>query len=341
MTDIVSYTGPGFYPPILVDALNAAWTLGTEKQALFETKIANATSGWLDSASAPEITASVVGVPTVVEPSVAIPASASVAEVMATFDTKTTELVNLFAGKVSDFIAMHFAGAGANNAAVEAWLADALANPDQVLPPALADIIWEQDRTRVLADAVRASEEVVAFWAAKGHPLSTGRELDAVVQIQRGSHSELATSSRNVATKTFELAYDRVKFVISAASSAQQSAMSAAFEYVKTLAVGPDVSSRLVDAGYSAETKLIAAAGAFYGARSEAAKVSLSAAQFNAGATQGAEEKNQASELSVMQLRLQAMLEEAKALAQMATSLFNNSNLGVSISAGDSVSTSL
>lgn len=71
-----------------------------------------------------------------------------------------------------------------------------------------------------------------------------------------------------------------------------------------------------------------AAASSFYGARSEAAKVISQANQFNANATQDAATKNLQSELTIIEDKLKALLAEAAALAQMATSLFNNVRAG-------------
>jgi hypothetical protein len=338
---IVSYSGPGYYPPIVVDLINAAWDQGLNMQATFEAKVANATTGWLDTALAPVMASSSIAVPTVSEPSVTVPTSASVGDVLATFDAQYADLVTFLAGKFTDFRTAHFPDDDSNYSAAAAWIADALANPDQVLPTALADIIWEDDRSRILLDTARAGADVVATWAANGYPLPAGAEASAVLQLQQTSLQELAKSSRNVAVKTFEMAYDRLKFVVGTAISAQQAAMSAALDYIKALAVGPDISSRLVDAGYTAETRLVTAASAWYNARSDAVKVTMAANQFNATATQNAAEKNQASELALIHDRLTAMLEEARALAQMSTSLFNNAHVSAGVSASDSVSTSL
>jgi hypothetical protein len=338
---IVEYTGIGLYPPFVRDVINATWDMAVERQSALDVKIANATSGWLDTATAPTISASIVGVPTVTEPSITVPASASVSDVTTTFGEEYGELVTLLEGKFSTFLGNHFPAADANQVALEAWLADGLANPDQVLPPALAATIWEEDRTRVLRDSTRASADVVALWASMGHPLSGGEEAYAVNQIVQASHRELAQSSRNVAVKTFEMAYDKVKFIISSIAAAQQAAQGAALEYVKAVAVGPDIASRLTDAAYSAETKLMAAASALYGARADAAKVALAATQHNAQATQSAAEKNQASELTVMHERASVMMDETKMLATSVAALFGNLHASTGVGASDTVSTSL
>lgn len=338
---IVSYTGPGLYPPILVDLINASWQLGIDELDAFKLKVADATTSWLDTASAPTISPTTVGVPSVTEPTITIPTSASVADVIADFDTQYNGLGTYLAGQFSAFRAAHFPNSDSNFAALETWLADALANPDQVIDTALADVIWEEDRTRILRDSTRASAEVVAFWASQGHPLPSGVETSSVAQIVQTSHQELAASSRNVANKTFELAYDRVKLVVTTIASSQQAALGACLEYIKAIAVAPDVSSRLVSTAYEAETKLMAAASTLLGARADAAKIALAATTHNATATQDADAKNQASELALIQARLEAILAEARAHATSAASLFNNMHASAGVSAGDSVSTSL
>ncbi len=337
MTDIVTYPGPGFYPEMLADVINASWGNGLEKQTAFETKIASATSGWLEILSAPTIAAVEVGVPSVSAPAT----TETVTDAVALFDTKYGELLATLELKFSNFRALYFPDDSTAYASAEAWLTTELDNPDRVLPEALADMIWEEDRSRILADTQRASEETLSIWAARGYPLPPGAAVSAVMKVTQTGQNELAKSSRNVAIKTFEMAYEKIKFCVDKAVAMRQIAMSSALDYIKSLAVAPAQATQLMDAGYGAEVKLRQAAAAYYSASTDAAKLSYAAAEYNARAVQGAAEKNQASELALLDARLKALLAEAQALAQMATSLFNNIHASTSVSASDSVSTSI
>ena len=87
---------------------------------------------------------------------------------------------------------------------------------------------------------------------------------------------------------------------------------------------GPAIAFSVTGIGYDAQTKLINAVSGFYGARTEAQKVITSASQFNASATQDAAAKNQAADLTLIEDRVKALMVEIQAIAQMATSLFNN-----------------
>lgn len=341
--DIVSYPGNLYAQHMLADVINATWREAQSNQAEFSAKIADATSGWLDTVQTPSITASSAAVPTLADPGVLIPSDEKVSDILTQWEVRTAELYATLEGKFTAFMSQYFPNESSVYSAAEAWLTDALANPDQVLPEAIANLIWEEDRSRILAESVRATDEVVAQWAAKGHPLDPGRAVYAVTQIQQAAQQELAKSSRAVAIRTFEMAYDKMKFVISNALTLRQSALAAALGYIQALVAAPAEINKLLSSSYDARNNLITAAGSYYGAQSEAAKVVTAAYQYNSSATQDASSKNQAAKLTVLDARLKAMLAESNALAQSASALYNNlhASLGSAVGYNESVNISL
>jgi len=341
--EIVNYPGTLYPLQMLADVINASWREAQLNQEQYSAKISDATSGWLDTLQAPAIVASTAAVPTIEGPEVIIPGDEQVDDIMQQWEVRTAELSTTLEGKFGSFMAQYFPNESSVYFAAESWLADALANPDQVLPEAIANIIWEEDRSRILADAARATDEVIAQWAAKGHPIDPGRAVYAATQIQQAAQQELAKSSRAVAVRTFDLAYDKMKFVVSSALSLRQSSLAAALGYIQALVAAPAEINKLVNSSYGARNSLITAASSYYGAQSEAAKVVTVAHQYNSSATQDAATKNQASELAVIDARLKAMLAEATALAQSAAALYNNlhASLGSSVGFSESFSTSL
>ena len=73
----------------------------------------------------------------------------------------------------------------------------------------------------------------------------------------------------------------------------------------------------------------------FYNARTDAAKTITASKQFNANLAQDASIKNQIADLTLIEDMVKTLMAELQAIAQMATSLFNNvhasagSNYGV------------
>jgi hypothetical protein len=130
----------------------------------------------------------------------------------------------------------------------------------------------------------------------------------------------MAASSRNIT----KLSIDNLHFAVDKAINLRTLALSSAGEYIKALASGPDMASRLVNIGYDAQSKMVSAASQFYNSRIAAAEQINKISQFNVGTQLTAAEKNQAAELHIIDDKLKALLSEVSALSQMANALFNN-----------------
>ena len=316
-----------------IDLINESWSQANEKHAAFEARIdaiADEATGWLSTQAAPTITAGTADAPTITEPAVDIPSSQSATDVMSLFDSKYLELVALLSDKFIAFRNTYFPDeANAYNAA-EDWLQAALANPDSALPPSVAAQILTDDKDRILAEAARASDAVLARFAAMRFPLPPGAASSAVLQIQSKAQDEIAASSRKVVMTSIE----QMRFVIQQVMGLRQSAMDSAIKYITALASGPEMASRLVGIGYDAQSKLISAASQFYNSRIAAAEVTAKVQQFNVSTGLEAASKNQAAELTLIEDRLKALLTECQALAQMATSMYNNLHASAGMSYG-------
>ena len=324
------------YSAMTAELINAAWDQANAKVASFGTKLANATADWLDTASAPHITAGSASGASVVEPGVTIPASAEVADIMSVFDTKYAELVAMLADKYATFITTYFPDDSAVYTAAENWLQAAITN-DSGLPTAVSDQLRTDSRDALLADANRASDAVLAKFAALRFPLPPGAAASAVLQIQQTAQDKIAEAERKIVIASVE----QLRWVVEKMVDLRKLAAGSAIEYIKALASGPDMASRLVNSGYDAQSKLISAASQFYGVRAEVAKIANQNSQFNVSTALEAAGKNQAADLTLIEDRLKALLTECQALATMATSLYNNLHASAGVSASDSVNTSI
>ncbi len=339
MADIVTVPAGNFTPGALATlefaaaTINAAWNQGNDKTTSFETKI-DETEVWLDGAPIVDVAADVAPTPTVTEPVVDIPTTQSAGDVISTFDTKYLELVALLSDKFTAFRAAHFPDEATTYGKAEAWLSAALDNPNNALPAAVAAQLIEDDRTRILADATRASDAVLATFSARRFPLPPGAATAAVLQIQNKAQEEIASSGRKVTA----LSVDLMKFTVEKTLNLRQLAMNAAVEYIKALAAGPDTASRVVGVGYDAQSKLISSAASFFNARTDAARLVAQSDQFNVTSKLTAAEKNQLVDTTLVEARLKVLLTEAQAIAQMATSMFNNLHASASTSYSGSAS---
>lgn len=328
--------GAAFAMDAAAQVINAAWTLGNEKNLAFSEKVAAITAAIqaIIDGGTMNIVASSATVPTIAEPVVAIPTSVDVSTITGTFHTESAALVTEFAGKVVSFMDSYFPNEETVYAAAETWLSGALANPSGGLPAAVAAQLLTDDKDRISADATRATDALMATFASRRYPMPPGALVGAALQIQQKAQDGIAESSRKITIASIE----QMRFVIEKAMALRQVAMGTTLDYVKTLVSGPDIASRLVGIGYDAQSKLIASVSSYYGARTDAAKVISSVNQFNATATQDAAVKNQLAGLALIEDKVKALMVEVQAIAQMATSLFNNVHAAAGTSYGVSVS---
>ena len=150
------------------------------------------------------------------------------------------------------------------------------------------------------------------------------------MQIEQKAQDELAESSRKIAVLSVELQ----KFSVERLLNMHFEVMKDATEYIKALASGPDMVSRMVNYGYDIQTKLISSASQFYTADISAKEMVSKVAQYNNSITLDASKSNQSADIEIINDKLKAMLAEAQAIAQMTTALFNNLHVGVTMQAG-------
>lgn len=326
------FSVPNAAMQVVAAVINATWNEALGTKAEFTDKMTTALGGFLNLANTPQVTAGTVAVPSIAEPAINIPSSVDNTDVMSVFDTKYLELVGLLYQKVIDFRTTYFPDEGDTYVAAETRLKNAIANPDAGLPPAIAAQIWGDDQARILIDKARAQDAVIAQFAARRFPLPPEAAAAAVIQLEQKAQEELAASSRKVAIMSVDLQ----KFNVENILKLRQLAMSSAIDYIKALASGPDMASRLVGVGYDAQSKLITSAAAFMNARTGAAELVSKVNQYNNSLTFEAATKNQAAELTMIEDKLKGLLAEAQAIAQMTTALMNNLHTSASVAANGS-----
>lgn len=320
---IVTVPGGSFTPgaqatlDFAAGIINAAWDQGNTKSAAFEAAVTSALAAI--SAGTTHITADVAPTTGVTEPTITI-ADTSATDVLAQFTSKYLELVALLADKFTLFRTDYFPDEAAVYGLAETWVQDALTNPNQAIPAAVAAQILTDDKSRLLAEAAVLSDAVLATFAARRFPLPPGAAASAVLQINQKAQDGIAESSRKLM-----MAYvEQMKFAVEKALSMRQEAMSAAVEYIKALASGPAMASQVVGIGYDAQSKMVSAAASYYGARTDAQRMVRQAEQFNVTTKLSKDEKNQAVDMRSVEERVKALMSEAATLGQMASSLFNN-----------------
>ena len=364
-------------PTIAVDSINVGNLPAAPTIAVDSINVGNipaAATIAVEPISSGTISTSVADAVSPVEPTVTLPTEISPETLIATFDDQQTALWDQLVDAIAAFRTTYFSTESAGYTAAETWLQDALSNCSG-LPPCVASQMLSDDRDRINAEATRASDALMAKFAASRFPIPPGALVAGVTQIQNAAQSEIAASARKITVAGVE----RLHWVVDKLIGLRQLALNSSLEYAKTLASAFPVAGQVTSAAYEAQTRLIGVMAGYFNARTAAAELLTKNEQFNATndiavaeknfqmALDAAEknqatalavaekntaftvevnaknqavglsvaEKNQATALAVagknldsalatMDRRMQAVMRELAAIAQMATSLYNN-----------------
>lgn len=309
---------------MIASILNAAWNQAGKQEYDYTELINSITdeeTGWLSTTAAPQIAGvSAANLPTVAEPSLTIPTEIDTSAILSDYHTEYESLIAKLVDYFTTFKNAHFTQDAALYAAGETWIAGALANPNGGLPVTVQNQITDDDHARISRESTHAVETLRQSYAAMRFPLPPGAMASAELQIYQKEQDLMAESSRKITI----LSVDMMKFAIDNMEKMRQLAMSSTIDYVKTLVMGPDISSKVIGIGLDAQPKLISAVSGLIGARTEVQKLVSSVNEFNVTTDLQVKEKNQAADMGMIDNRLKALLSHCQSLAQQITAALNN-----------------
>ncbi len=194
------------------------------------------------------------------------------AQLTALYQSTADEITALLGNGLATFFTTYFP-LGAELAAARAWVENAIVNGGTGMNATVEDQIWQRDRSRVLRDSARAMDEASAMWAAKGYPLPPGALVHQAMVIDQDARDKIAQASRDVAIKQAEIEIENIKFAIDKALALRIAAIQSAGDYIKTLALGPQLGAQLATSMVESKTKMAQALIAFYNAQISAVEL--------------------------------------------------------------------
>lgn len=300
--------------------IDRAIELGNEKselaQQLTEAAITASVGAAYINPVLPDLT------PVVVEPPVTIPTNATGVD-FALFDSTYTKIIDELSDKFSTFLTEFFPMDGGLMQSVEQWLGNAIQNGGTGVNATVEAQLWQRDRDRITTESLAASDEAVSTWAARGYPLPPGAANATLQAIAQKRTTDLNNQSRDVMVKAWDKEVENVRFAITTAISYRGQAIAAAGDYIRAMALGPQLATQLATSASDAQARLIGAAGTYYNARISVAELAqrrnLAISDLNLRAatvsTQNA--------VNYSQLRAQTAISAANSLGQQASAALN------------------
>jgi hypothetical protein len=259
------------------------------------------------------------------EPNVAIPSRVDGIDTTV-FDSMYAQIVEDLAGRFRDFLDDFFPDDQHLMPAVETWLKNAIENGGTGINANVERQIWQRDRDRISNESFSASDQAINQWAARGYPMPPGAAAATITAIARQRTEQVAAVSRDAAIKAFETEIENIRFAIAQAIDYRTKAIAAAADYIRALAVAPDIASKMSTQSADAQARLISAAASFYNARIGASELVAKVDMYNADNAMKAALANQSTDAEYTKLRVDAAVAAANSVGQQAAAALNGLN---------------
>ncbi len=243
------------------------------------------------------------------------------AELNALFLSTADNVKQLIGGGLSKFYTDFFP-LGTELGLAQNWIVQAFAGGTGI-PVAVEAQIWERDRSRVRRDSYRAEDEAIASWAVRGYPLPPGALMGQLETIRQDARDKVAQASRDTAIKQVDVQIENIRFAVEKAIDLRKSAIQAAGEYIRTLALGPQLGIQLATAVVDAKAKLAAALATFYSAQIAAAELPVKVAIAETNANIEVVRINTGSINTAIEARVKVVQAAAQAAGTQASAALN------------------
>lgn len=261
------------------------------------------------------------------------------AELTALYQSTADEIKALIGNGLTGFYTSYFP-LGNELAAARAWVENAITNGGTGLNANIEAQIWERDRSRVLREAARATDEIMASFAARGYPLPPGALIDQVSRIDQDARDKTAQASRDVAIKQAEIELENIRFAIGKAIDMRTAAIQAAGDYIRTLALGPQLGVQMATAVIDAKSKMAGALTSFYQAKISALELPLKAEIAEKTSNVEIRKANLAALTGSISARVATVEAAARAAGTQAAAALNSINASTGFTGGGGTSLS-
>lgn len=258
------------------------------------------------------------------------------AELTALYQGTADEIEALLGQGLTNFYTTYFP-LGAELAAARAWVETAITTGGTGIPAAVEEQIWERDRARILRDSARASDEVISRWAGRGYPLPPGALNNQISVIEQDARDKIAQASRDRAIEQAKIEIENIRFAVDKAITMRTAAVQAAGDYLRTLALGPQLGVQLATSQVEAKTRMAQALTSFYQAEVSAQELPVRLAIADAQADVTIRQANLAAQTDNIKARVALVEAAAQSAGSAAAAAMNALGARTAIQAGETL----
>ena len=146
------------------------------------------------------------------------------------------------------------------------WIAGAILN-GRYVPIDVENAMWNRARDREVQDSLRAEQSIIDASASRAFSIPPGAAADAILSNQQDTAKRLATISREITVKAFDVANENTKFAVAQAVALRTAFVGALGDFIKTAMVQPNNATDYAKTILAAKTGLYDSAVRLYSAQ--------------------------------------------------------------------------
>ena len=269
------------------------------------------------------------------------PVQGSADDVWGRYASTSTEVMDRLTEIFSDFFQTYFPP-DTYVAAAEDWIENVLTTGGSGINKAVEAQLWGRNRSRALADAARAQEELATAWASRRFPMPPGAYMHASLLIDTKTQEAVAEAARTQAVESFKTEIENVRIAVERAVQLRSLAMESAGAYIREMALTYQTGSAVTSAMLDAQVKTSSALTDYYKAQLEGREFQYKAALGNFNANWEREKINHKDIDVDRQYKFADLtMEAAKMAATMGAAALNSVHGQASVSGADSTITNI
>lgn len=183
------------------------------------------------------------------------------------YETERDNIIALLTSQLADFFTQYYPLVNDAYDDATAWLINTITNGGTGIPADVEEQIWQRGRTRITTENKRAVSQVADGLASRGFMMPPGALNKAVKEIEYAGQQSMGDISTSIAVKQAEIEIENIKFAVETAINARLNALGAAADYIRAMAIAPEIGLKLSETDASVQARMIAATSDLYRAR--------------------------------------------------------------------------
>jgi len=242
------------------------------------------------------------------------------------YETERDQIIALLTDQLTDFLNTYYPLVNDAYDEATAWLVNTITNGGTGIPATIEAQIWQRGRDRITTESRRTKNQIVSGIAARGYMVPPGNMFKRLKEVDLAALTASGENSTSISVKAAEMEIENIKFAIEHALNARTAALGAATDYIRALAIAPDIGLKLAETDSDVQARMISATADLYRARLSRDEIVVNAEIARSGIFQGDQSIHNDDSLKRIQQEVNGTVSAADVYGRTAQSALGSLN---------------